>query len=189
MSIQVDRHIALTLETAEYVYPIYADIFTPINAVAAQRHLMTWPEFIELATDARVIKLLAYNGDGQLLGLAAVTNDLPALPLVSDQFYARTYPAHHARRAIWYVAFVGVRPRSPHVFRELVRELYALTMSRGQGLAVMDFCAYNEDVVDIPGHTLKLLRQLDPNAAHERPDVQATHLFRFDTLGTAADAQ
>lgn len=180
MTILIDRHVALDADLLEQVYAAYVDIFTPINEMAAQRHLMTLPEFSELASDTRLVKLLAYNGAGELAGLAIVTNQLPALSLVSDPYYARHYPNHHARGAIWYVTLVGVRQRSPHVFRELVRELYAITMSRGPGLSVMDFCAYNEDVVDVPGAAFKILKGLDPNSAHARIDVQATHLFRFD---------
>lgn len=179
--ITVKPMLDLPAPVRDATYAMYAETFADINEMAAQRHLMTAAEFREVAADHRVRKLLARNTADELLGVATVTNVLEAMPLVSPPFYRRHYPNHYARQAVWYVGFVGVRPRAPHVFRAIVSDLYACTMSN-QGVAVMDFCEYNETVVDIPGKTFKLLRQWNPNTRLHRVDRQSTWVFSFDTV-------
>lgn len=184
MTITVEHLTVLPSPLEEQCYDLYAEVFADINQLAAQRHLLTGDEFYDVALDDRITKLVARDGTGELVGIGAVTNVLEAHPLVSAPYYARLFPDHYGRKALWYVMFVGVRPRAPHVFRAIVERLYALTMSvGGDGVALMDFCSFNEEARKLPEATEKMLSRWDPNTERVRLDAQTTWGYRFDGGG------
>lgn len=170
---------------AEQCYELFADVFADIDQLAAQRHMLTAEEFAVVAADSRVEKLLAYNPAGELVGIGAVTNVLEAHPLVSPRFYARMFPEQYARGALWYVMFVGVRPRELHIFRAIVEQLYAFTTSNN-GVAMMDFCTFNDDMRGLPQATESILKRWDPGTLRMKLDSQTTWGFRFDGGGHPA---
>lgn len=183
----VESLLRLDDELLARAYTLYAHVFEEINELAAQRHLLTHAEFSDVATDPRIIKLLAYDGTGNLNGIATITNTLEAWPLISPPFYRRLFPNHYARQAIWYVGFVGVRPRTPHVFRALVSELFTHVRSN-DGVVAMDFCTFNQDVLDMPHRTLAMLKGWHEGSRVQKMDAQTTWLYEFDGPAPAAAA-
>lgn len=54
------------------------------------------------------------------------------------------------------------------------------TVSRHDGLAVMDYCDYNVDQRRLPQITDRLLGGSDPGTRSARVDAQHTWVLRFD---------
>jgi len=166
-------------------WALYLRIFTEINELAAQRHLMTADEFAAVYHDPNVLKFYIHDDAGKLAGMSVLTQDLDAWPLISPRYFARRWPEHYARKAIWYVGFVGVVPHHSHGFRELVNNMYAHVHANA-GIAVMDFCTYNMTQRRLPAITLKLLRWINPAASIETADAQTFVVYRFDQTTVGA---
>lgn len=163
----------------EQAWTLYSDIFAEINTLAAQRHLMSAEEFTAVYHDRRVLKFYVHDQDGHLAGMSVLTQHLDAWPLISPQFFARRWPEHYARKAIWYVGFTGVTARQPHGFRELVRDMYT-HISSNAGIAVMDCCTHNSARLRLPLITLKLLAGINPAASMQTADSQSFNVYHFD---------
>lgn len=169
----------LTAPDLAEAWDMYAGIFTDINTMAAQRHLMTRQEFTTVYHDPRVLKFYVHDQAGNLTGMSVLTQHLNAWPLISPPYFARRWPQHYARQAIWYVGFVGVQPHQRHGFRQLVNDMYAHVISNA-GIVVMDFCTYNITRRRLPAITLKLLGGINAAADMETTDAQSFVVYRFD---------
>jgi len=170
---------ARTIPDIDQAYALYADLFAEVNTLAAQRHLMTFTEFTTVYHDPHLLKFYVHDQDGDLAGMSVLTQDLDAWPLISPPYFARRWPEHYARRAIWYVGFVGVAPHRPHGFRELVSRMYAHVISNS-GIVAVDYCTYNMDRRRLAEITHKLLGGLNPDAGMELADAQTTVVYHFD---------
>jgi hypothetical protein len=170
-----------TVPDLDEAWTAYAGIFAEINTMAAQRHLMTLEEFTTVYRDPRVLKFYIHDDNGNLAGMSVLTQHLDAWPLISPPYFARRWPQHYARNAIWYVGFVGVTPHHRHGFRRLVNDMYAHVISNA-GIAVMDFCTYNVARRRLPAITLKLLAGINPAADMETADAQAFVVYTFDSI-------
>jgi hypothetical protein len=174
----VTTHRAPAAPDVEEAWAWYADTFFEINERAAQRHLMTYPEFAAVYHDPLVYKFYVHD-HGKLVGMSVLTNELEAWPLISPQYFAKRWPEHFKRSAIWYVGFVGVAPRYAHAFRQLVSDMYTHVIGCN-GIAVMDFCSYNVSLRRLPEITLKLLGWINPAAGMEIADSQTFVVYSFD---------
>lgn len=165
----------------DQAWELYEEVFAEVNDLAAQRHLMTYAEFQTVYHDGDVRKFYAHDEAGRLIGMATLTNNLAAWPLISPQYFARRWPHFYARRAIWYCGFVGARPNQ-HAFRNLVTDMYHLIHSN-DGMTAMDFCTHNCITRRLPDATLKLLGRLDPTTSMEVADQQTFIVYHFGTAG------
>lgn len=163
-------------------WDLYAALFTDIDTLAAQRHLMTYAEFADVYHNPDVLKFYCYDDRGQPIGMSVLTRELEAWPLISPRYFARHFPDFYYQKSIWYVGFVGVKPHHLHGFRELVRLMYPY-ISRSDGIAVMDFCAFNTTIRRIPEVTLRLLSSINPAAGMQTVDAQTFIAYRFDQIG------
>jgi hypothetical protein len=185
MALTITEYDALDDDTGAEAWSLYEATFTQINELAAQRHLMTLDEFYAVARDKRIRKFIAHDGTlDRMVGLSTITNDLEAWPLISPPYFRKNWPDHYAREAVWYIGIVGVHPNWPgaHVFSALIKAMSPLVFE-SDGLAVMDFCAWNEDLRQMPRVTTALLKRLYPvgsNVQGERVDAQSTWVYRFD---------
>lgn len=132
---------------AEQAWQIYAEAFEEMKTVAVQRHVLFRHEFYDVMYDDRVLKYL-HDGDREddpIRGIATVTDDLSAMPLISPEYFAARWPDLYAQRRIWYVGFLAVHPdrRGVGTFARLCREIWRPVLSAG-GLAVVDICRHNE---------------------------------------------
>ena len=75
-------------ELRERAWDAYCDAFEELRSAAIQRHVMTRAEFDEVMADERVAVYLAERGDGVIVGIATLANDLTSMPLVSPEFFA-----------------------------------------------------------------------------------------------------
>ncbi|NMO57702.1 hypothetical protein HH310_41890 [Actinoplanes sp. TBRC 11911] len=176
------QQVAPKIPDVTEAWDLYSTLFADINVMAAQRHLMTADEFAAVYYDQRVLKFYVHDKNNALAGMSVLTQNLGAWPLISPPYFARRWPEHFARRAIWYVGFVGVAGRHVHGFRELIRNMYAHVIP-DSGIAVMDFCTYNVTQRRLPDVTLKLLSWMNPAADMELADAQTFVVYRFDRSG------
>ena len=179
MTLTQTQPTTLTVPPVDQAWQLYAELFAEINTLAAQRHLMTVEEFTGVYHDPRILKFYVHDDAGALAGMSVLTQDLDAWPLISAPFFARRWPQHYARKAIWYVGFVAVAPHRLHGFRELVGRMYAHVASNN-GIVAMDFCTHNLTRRRLPAITLKLLEQMNPAAGMQIADAQSVVLFDFD---------
>jgi len=162
----------------EDAWALYYQAFEELNAQAVQRHLMHFDEFAAVMADGRVRKFLALGGAGELVGLAAYTNDLDAVPLISPAYFRRRWPQHYADGRIWYVEFVAVADSAPvTTFPELIAAMHDL--SGRAALTVLDVCRRTDQVRHLPRSTRALLHRLDGPVRCERLDEQTYWLYEF----------
>ena len=182
MKVERVPHIA-DREQVMYLWEMYNRIFKEVNTMAAQRHLMNWDEFIDVMYTPYVTKYVLHDHDGRIVGLSTLTNTLTAWPLISPEFFARTFPDYYERDAIWYCGFVGVDRFSSikpvHGFRALVCEMLE-DIHSNNGMTVMDFCTYNVARKRLPHITQALLTSLYPKTTAGRIDSQEFWAYRFD---------
>lgn len=166
----------------------YEDVFTELNALAANRHLMTFDEFEYVMADSRVQKWFAFSDDGRIIGMSTITNDLSAWPLVSPAFFAKRYPNHYERQAIWYIGFVGcnLEGTRAHAFYDLIARMQP-QVEASDGIFVQDFCTHNVAVRRLPDATRAVLQRINSTVAFSRIDAQEFWAGSFAPHG-AADA-
>jgi hypothetical protein len=174
--LDVDVYDALVPRYADQCWPIYQQAFEPLRTKAAQRHMLTVGEFNDIMADERIGKYVVPDPDRALkavpnnpLGLAVMTTDLAAWPLIEPAYFHAKYPD----RTIFYVGFVCAAPGSTGVFPALIGHMWS-EIEKAGGVAVMDFCDFNVDgPPSIPLRTLHLLRKTSPLVTVERIDAQS----------------
>lgn len=176
----VTEYEAIPEPLFEQTWHFYQRIFTDIDTLAANRHLMYPAEFRYVADTLMIKKFLATNDAGRLLGMSVITNDLSTWPLISPHYFARHWPDHYHRDAIWYIGFVGVDREvagTGHVFRDLITAMYPYVHD-SQGLFVMDYCATNIDR-GIPRLTERVVTGINPAAVLQEVDRQSFYVGHF----------
>jgi hypothetical protein len=166
-------------ELTEAAWQVYRSAFEELNALAAQRHLMYRSEFDGVMSDPRVDKVLTLDDAGALAGIATITRDLDAVPLIAPPFFARRWPQQYAQRRIWYIGFVAVAPAAQggSAFTDAFNEYYRIAEAE-DGLVGMDICAHNELAHRLPRAIQLQLRRLSGGAATaERVDTQSFWMF------------
>lgn len=171
MTVTVEELPVIEGETAYQAWNLYREIFTRINERAVQRHLMTAEEFSDLVEDKRVLKYLAYNTAGNMVGISTITNDMRAWSLVSPEYFARHWLDYFARKAIWYIGFVGVIEGAPaRTFRSLIGAMYPQVVA-SDGIFVQDFCQANVDR-GVPVAMQAIVGALNPGTWTRQVDAQ-----------------
>lgn len=163
------------------LYGLYAETFRDVNRLAAQRHLMTLGEYMEVQFDPQVTKYVAYDDDGAPIGQGCSTDELAAWPLISPEYFEARWPDLYRTHRIWYVGYVGTHPghHGEQVFDALITEM-AQPMIAAGGLAVMDFCARNLWKPDVPRAANRILERLTARTHGCAVDRQEFWAFRFD---------
>jgi hypothetical protein len=166
------------------LWTMYHETFEPLAELAVQRHVMWWEEFVALIQDPHVTKIVATDPHGSA-GLALLTNDLSAVPLVSPQYFDRRWPKLVADSRVWYVPFVCVRqdPKAvPGVFETLVSEL-SRPVAEANGVAVMDYCDHNRRR-RLPEVSFRIMNRVHGRGTVTRIDSQSYWVYDL----TAEDA-
>jgi hypothetical protein len=166
----------------EEAWRLYADVFDELRYMAVQRHVMHRAEFDTVMADPRVGKHVAVDDDGYLRGLSTYTNELPAVPLISPEFFQRRWPDLFAARRIWYCGLVAVRTGtdSSGVFMALIESMYRLTAA-GNGIVAIDFCRHNDEVFRMSRAIRLLLHRLSGNVQGTQLDQQSYWVYEFPT--------
>lgn len=175
----VDVLTTLPADLRDEAWRFYRATFGPLAVRAVQRHVLYRDEFDELMTDKRVTKYVARDGD-TVVGLAAMTEDLSTLPLLSPEFFAHRWPDLYAQRRIVYCVFVGVQSGAggKGVFVGLQREMYR-QVAAVRGMVVLDICTYNEAELGLPWAIESILKPIAGDATATRLDSQSYWLYEF----------
>lgn len=126
-------------------YEMYRAAFEPVQLQAAARHLFTYDEIAEEMRDARIDKYVARGEQGEIVGLAAMTTDLSALPWIEPKFLASRHPDQASSRKVFYLGYVLVDPDGAgfRVFKTL-GDAFLQTVADARGVLAWDVCAYND---------------------------------------------
>jgi hypothetical protein len=166
----------LIVDEIHAAWEMYVEAFREISTQAVQAHTMDWEAFVAACADRAVQKWRTFDDAGLLTGLAVVTNDLAAWPLVSPEYFKREYPQLYAQDRIWYVGFVCVRQdgalTDARTFSALVNGMKQQVRD-ARGLAVMDFCSVNVD----RGLVRATARIAGPGVPHRLLDAQEFHTW------------
>jgi hypothetical protein len=178
----VDVLTTLPAESLDEAWRFYHDTFGPLAVLAVQRHVLFRDEFDTLMADERVTKYVARDG-AAVVGLAAMTEDLAAVPLVSGEFFAHRWPDLYAQQRIVYCLFVGVQSgaRGKGVFVGLQQEMYR-QVEKVRGIVVLDICTYNEAELGLPWAIESILRPIAGAATATRLDSQSYWLYEFPAV-------
>jgi hypothetical protein len=147
----VEVHPTVQGDLREQTWKLYRLSFDPLRSIAVQRHVMYEDEFDEVMADPRVSKFLERDDEGGLRGIATMTNHLPAMPLISPEYFADRWPERYAADRIFYIGFLGVHPHAHGTgsFGDLVKEMTGV-VAKVDGLAVIDVCNHNKDRLHLP---------------------------------------
>jgi hypothetical protein len=179
MRMDVVRELAP--ELMDEAWEFYRDAFDELRVRAVQRHVMHRHEFEAQMADDRVLKLVGLE-DGRVVGLATLTDDLAAVPLISPDYFAHRWPQLYADRRIWYVVFIATRSGRAGVgmFVQLIRGIVE-RVKTNDGMIAADICAYNESEYDLPEMLRRASGRVAGSARRELLDSQSFWLYEFPT--------
>ncbi len=168
----------LSPDTTAAAYHMYVDAFTDLARLAAQNHLMTVSEFAAICADRRITKYVATNGNGAVVGMSTLTNDLDAVPLISTHFFAHHWPDLYMARKIWYLGFACVADPGTdgHIFVALIEQMY-IPARDARGMVFMDFCTHN--VARLVRGIGRTVARMDPDHTFQVYDAQQYWGFDF----------
>ena len=185
---QVIKLRTVTGAEADALWEMYAESFDVLRTVAAQRHAFDRTEIDDLLRDPRVVKHIARDeARGRPCGLATVTNDLSAVPLVSPDYFASKWPERTASRLVWYVIFLAVHPdyQGTSAISHLIGSLCDVPARTG-GVLAADICEFNERTIRLPMAIGRLLGTFAPGVRTTRLDAQVYWAYEFPTPAAAA---
>src|SRR4051812_8237919 len=158
---------------AEACWSFYDRAFEELRIKAAQRHAMTRDEFDDVMVDGRVDKILAAKpGSDGPCGMATLTNDLKAVPLISPEYYAHRWPQFYAEQKIYYVGFLAIDPNyhGTGVLSKLLSSMCAIVPPEG-GILAADICSFNEDSLKLPELFARVCGTFRPKPTLTRHDA------------------
>lgn len=143
IALEVERSI--DDEVIERFWSFYLETFTPMAVLAVARQVLHREEFVEEMRDPRVMKYVARDAAGEVVGLTTLTRNLETVPWISPQYFAARYPEHAARGAVFYLGFTLVTPEHQRskIFQVMIEEIIAHVRD-ARGVCGWDVCAYNE---------------------------------------------
>lgn len=157
----------------ENAWSTYRAAFEPLRSVAMQRHVLTREEFDDLAGDVRVIKYLAVDTAGDVVGVGTMTNQIASMPLIEPGFFAHRWPEHWAAGRCYYIGFVASHPdrQGSALFAELI-QLMSYTASLTGGVAVLDVCQHHVQRHALPQSIGRITSTVVPQVQVEQVDAQ-----------------
>ena len=160
-------------------WDFYCDAFDELRTQAVQRHVMHREEFEVQMADKRVLKFVGLE-DGRVVGLATLTDDLTAVPLISPDYFESRWPQLYAQRRIWYVVFIAARSGVAGVgmYVRLIRGIVEQVQSN-DGMVAADICSYNESVYALPEMLRRASGRVAGSATRQLLDSQSFWLYEF----------
>lgn len=170
-------------DLADRAWRLYHGAFSQLDARAAIRHLYDEEEVRDILADTRIRKYLAYDELGSgLTGIGVTTNDFAAWRLFSEAFFRARWPEYADRAAVWIIGFIGAGAGLPNrlqIFDKLIAAMQ-LDIIAADGMAVMDYCAFNVDRLNIPRHAADVQHQVHVGTRVGIACRQEVWVSRFD---------
>ncbi|MDX6325288.1 MAG: hypothetical protein QOK15_1642 [Nocardioidaceae bacterium] len=164
---QRQRVTSLTVEhaidddTAARFYDLYVDTFGDLATLAVARQVLHEHEFMEEMRDDRVDKIVAWDEDGEAVGMCTLTKHLETVPWISPDYFAHHYPEHVKRGVLYYLGFILVaeQQRRSHLFLDIIGRVVEIIAAE-DGMCAYDMCGYNTEVLGLADATSSLLGSL-----------------------------
>lgn len=159
---------------------IYRDAFAPLEVRSPARQALSDDEFRHEMVDPSVLKFVAIDADGEIVGLSLVATDLATVPWISVPFYEARYPEHVAEGRLFYFGALLVRPErqgGPWA-TFLLDHLFGFLADR-RAIGAFDCCGFNVDVVGLP--------DLIERSGHRVTRFQLEHLDRQDYFAAVVE--
>ena len=174
--------------TARRYYELYRETFGEMETSAVARQILHEQEFLEEMLDPRVHKYVAWDDDGQAIGMTTLTSELETVPWISPEYFAQHYPEQHARNAIFYLGFTLVHPahQGGHVFHAMVAAMWE-RFTRENAVVAWDMCLLNDER-GLGGSAGRLLRSL-AEVTIEPIDRQTYYAATFNGPRETAEAE
>jgi hypothetical protein len=165
------------------LWGLYCRAFDDLRTRAVQRHLMVRAEFDALMADPRVDKFIAISEARTVVGLATMTNDLTAVPLISPEFFAHRWPDLYDRRRVWYVGFVAVDPvhQAAGVMGRIIDRMGTEVDVTVGGVICVDISEQRELAQRLPTVIEAQARRSAPGITRVRLDAQVYWGYEFPT--------
>ncbi|WP_435741300.1 hypothetical protein [Nocardioides sp. SYSU DS0663] len=165
--------------TTTAYWELYRETFAELETRAVARQLLHEHEFREEMGDPRVMKYVARNHGGEVVGLSTLTRDLTTVPWIAPGWYAHHYPEQTARDAVFYLGFTLVRgdQRQGRVLWAMIERIVEL-LAAERAVCGYDLCKFNDQVIGLGPGTEALLKA---NAAVDvaTVDVQTYYAASF----------
>jgi hypothetical protein len=173
------REIVMDKAAAGILYPLYHSAFEPLKIRAAARQVLTRTEFFAQMEDDRIDKYVAWEPDGQPIGLITLTRHLDAVPWVSPEYFATRFPEQWARKAVYYLGYVLARPVTRRTqFLETICRVCVEPLVAERAVIAYDVCSYNNDMLGFADRISRVARQVDSSHVHKL-DAQVYYAVNF----------
>jgi hypothetical protein len=176
---RIETHEVLPAALLDEAWRVYAEAFDELRTRAVQRHVMPRQDFDDQMRDRRIRKYLGVD-DAGLIALGTLTNDFDMAPLISPDYFQHRWPARYAERQIWYIGFYAIPPahRGSGMFPLMIEEMVKIITP---GVAVVDFCSRNEEILRLPDVVQGVLEDLG-EVTPRRLDTQAYWSYEFPAV-------
>ena len=149
--------------TAEVLLSLYRRAFDPLRVRAAARQVLTREEFFGQLEDHRVDKYVAWEDNGEPIGIITLTRHLHSVPWISPEYFAARYPEQWARNAIYYLGFACARSRAQTPpFLEMAVRMAIEPLAMERAVIAYDLCAYNDSVLGFSERIAEVFRRHSP---------------------------
>jgi len=165
---------------ADGFYALYTLAFSPLKTRSAARQVLTRTEFLAQMTDRLVDKYIAWDPDGEAVGMTTLTRHLASVPWISPDYFAAHYPEEWGRNAVYYLGFTLIHPRlRQQRFLETIIAVGIGALSAERAVIAYDVCAYNNTALRFSERIEDLLRRY-PQAQVAAIDTQLYYAVRFN---------
>lgn len=146
--------------TAQTYYLLYRDTFGELETAAVARQLLHREEFLEEMHDPRVLKYVAWDDEGNAVGMSTLTVHLETVPWISPAYFAHHYPEHTARGAVYYLGFTLVdrRYRRTRIFQAMVDRIVEVLVAE-RAVCAWDICSFNDETYSFGVNIERLLHR------------------------------
>lgn len=164
----VDVVTAVPDQIVEDFLAVYREAFADLDVRSPARQSLTDDEFRHEMADPSVLKFVARNGDGDIVGMSIVASDLATVPWISVPYFQARFPEHMATGRLFYFGALLVRPeRQGGPWAKFLLDHLFHFLAEREAIGAFDCCGYNVDVVGLPeliaraGHRIARF-QLEP---------------------------
>ena len=140
------REYVVEPELTLVFYELYEAAFGPLRVRSVARQVLSEEEFADQMVNGSVAKYVAWDAQGNPVGMCALTQHLDTVPWISPEYFAARYPEQWARGAIWYFSFILAHPSLRH--SRFIDQMIAVgvdEMVEQGAICAYDMCAFNDE--------------------------------------------
>ena len=173
------REYVVEPELTFVFYQLYEAAFAPLRVRSMARQALNESEFTAQMANGAVVKYVAWDLEGNPVGLCALTRQLESVPWISPDYFAHRYPQQWARNAVWYLSFVLTHPSQRHTrFIDQLMEVGIGELLDQGAVCAYDMCAYNDEILGL-GRRFAERFERATGATPQLADTQNYYEVRF----------